>query len=222
MRKWRGHRQPITLGEIERHRFWIGIAIGLGFAAAFYLFFGGLRDTTAVTIYMLGYGRPAFGPSFGSYGVWANPANPFELSPALRYAQNLFAASVAVAIAQNAMIRVWLTHRGWREEPRTRRRRLWSLTWSTMWAWLVAWYLLKFGQVYWLYAYLSTWGERAEPELDLLRDYGWLLALLVAALFLEQWKGLRLVYRCGRWMLVAAVVSIAVALVLALLQPLIL
>lgn len=220
MRDLRGHRPPLTLDEIGWRRFWVGLAAALGFATTFYLFFGGLRDATGVVIFGLGYGFPTMDPPRGEYGRWADPLNPFSLSPRLRYAQNLFAAGLAIAAAQSAALRVWLTHRGWRERPRTRLHRQWSLTWATMWAWLVAWLLLKFGQTYWLYAYLSAWSDSAEPELDLLRDYGWVLALLVIVVFLEQWKGLRLTYRCGRWTLIAAAISVVAALLLALLQPL--
>lgn len=220
MKEWRGYRQALTLDEIGRNRFWIGLFASVSFATVFYFFFGGIRDATAVVIFALGYGHPTINPTSAAQGAWVKETNPFVFSPLLRYTQNLFAAGVAVAVAQSAAISIWLTHRGWRETPRTRRHRNWSLTWAVMWSWLVAWYLLKFGQTYWLYIYLSTWSQNPVPELDLFRDYGWLLALLVTVLFLEQWKGLRLTYRCGRWVLIATLASAMVALILALFQPL--
>lgn len=83
-----------------------------------------------------------------------------------------------------------------------------------MWSWLMAWIVLRAGETYMLYIYMNA-GERA-PVLD----YDWVFALLVVVLFLEQWKGLRLTYRCGRWPLAAAGISATIALLLALIQPL--
>ena len=218
MRHARGHRQPLTLQEIGRSRFWVGLAAGFGSTVAFYLFFGGLRD--AATGVVLAHSFTLYGdPNFVS--AWFDGSNPLQFSPWFRYVQNLFLAGVAVTVAQGITFSVWLTHRGWHEAPRTRRHRTWSLTWAVMWSWLMAWIVLKAGETYMLYIYMTAMIARGSgPPLPLLHDYGWLFALLVVVLFLEQWKGLRLTYRCGRWLLAAAGISATIALLLALIQPL--
>ena len=216
MRDWRGYRQPLTVEDVGRIRFGLGIVLASCFAAACYYFFGGVRDGVGAIVF--GPGLPGMRRTGGWDGQWLNP---YQLGPGARYAQNLFAAGIAVAVAQGSAIRIWMTHRGWDERPRTRRRRLWSVTWAVMWGWVLGWLALKFGETYWLYVVLDSWVDGARVnELDLLRDYGWVLALLVVVVFLEQWKGVRMTYRCGKWVLAAVVLSAVSASLLALLQPL--
>ena len=216
MQEWRGHRKLLTIHELGRLRFWSGLGAGILFAMLCYLFLAGVRDATAIIIIELGYGHPALALSQAN----ASFQNPFGYPPTVRYAQNLFTAAIAVVFAQGITISIWLTHRGWQESSRIRRRRYLTIAWLSAWSWLILWVLLKIGQAYWQYVISSTYSSNQVPELDFLRDYGSLLVLLIVVMFLEHWKTLRLVYRCGRWQLIAAIISLALALFLALIQPL--
>lgn len=214
------YRQPLSIAYIGRRRFSLGVVLALAFAIVFYLFYGGIRDTTAVVLFALGYGTPVITPSRVQAGYLVDPTNPFGQSPPIRYAHNLFVAGVAVVIAQSVALKTWFGHVRGRTQTGRSARLEWALTGATMWTWLLPFFLFKFGQSYWLYVYLSTWSHTPEPELGVNRMYGWVLVLLVVVFFLEQWKGIRLVFRCGRWIIAASIVSIIVALTLALIQPL--
>ncbi|MEM6327959.1 MAG: hypothetical protein AAF791_12640 [Bacteroidota bacterium] len=189
------------------------MALSLASAVLLYLFIGGLRDAAATIL--LGLARGQFVGWEGRQWV-----NPHELSVMERYTQNLFASGLAVTLAQRVAIRIWLTHRGWREPIGLRRHRYRSVTWAGMWCWMLALISFKAAETYWLYIVVHEWLGGGIRELDLLRDVGWLLFLLLAVGFVEQWSGLRRTYRGGGWMLGAAVLSLVLALGLAFLSPL--
>ena len=216
MQEWRGHRKLLTISELGRLRFWTGVFAGFLFAILFYLFFGGVRDAIAIILTELGYGHPVLDITKQNASI----GNPFGYSFSVRYAQNLFASATAVASAQGITISIWLTHHGWRESTRERRWRYLTLAWVSAWSWLILWLLLKYGIAYWQYVISSTYSQNPEPELDFLRDYKGLLILFVVVLFMEHWKTLRLIYRCGKWQLIGSVLSLLLALGLALIQPL--
>ncbi len=216
MQEWRGHRKPLTINELGRLRFWSGLAAGFLFAILCYLFLAGVRDATAIILIELGYGHPALALSKAN----ASFQNPFGYPSTVRYTQNLVTTAIAVVVAQGITISIWLSHRGWYESSRTRRWHYLTVAWLSAWSWLILWVLLKVGQVYLQYVISSTYSSNPTPELDFLRDYRSLLVLLIVVMFLEHWKTLRLIYRCGRWQLIAAILSLVLALILALFQPL--
>jgi hypothetical protein len=182
-------KDKISIQNIGRQRFWIGIVLGLFSAVIISLTFNYFREsfrfltTLSTDLLILGESELQF--------------------------YNYFFSSLATVLGLSTTVSIWMTNNN-HKRKKDRINKQVARTNSLLIFWLILMMITRFGSVLPLVLYRASY----DNQLNLFEEYWLLFILIPIVIFAQSWFLVRLIYRSINWILFSFIICIVIAFTL--------
>ncbi|SMP28108.1 hypothetical protein SAMN06265375_1202 [Muriicola jejuensis] len=191
MIKHKIQKPHISIKEIGKSKFWIGVLFGLSSSVLLAICFSHFEELMEYLA--------------GSLG------NEIHLQAKERRFYSYFFAAISSVLGLSISITIWLTNLDL-SRARSRIYAKLSQTYTLLYFWALIAVISRFVTIV---SILPLGLEEYNNELNMLNDYYYLLILMVLVVFLNVWFTVRMIFKSTKWMIYSFALCIALTFILA-------